>query len=108
MIGDAEGVVAGRGGDNATFLLLRGKQQQRVARPAFFEAAGALEIFQFAKNLHASGFRERDGERARGFDNEAADAFCSGLDIVELNWHLDSKARPFGGVNRGSIKDAER
>jgi len=41
----------------------------------------------------------------KGFDNEAADAFCSGLDIVKLNWHLDSKRGLSAVSTEGLIKD---
>ena len=42
LIGEGLGVIAGRGGDHAAFLLLRRQLGQGVAGSALFKTAGAL------------------------------------------------------------------
>ena len=48
MVGQAEGVVAGRGGDDAP-AASRGRQQhERVAGTPLLERSGALEVVELA------------------------------------------------------------
>ena len=55
MVGQPERMVPRRGRNHPAFLLLGGELHQRIARAAFLEAPGALEILQLAKNAHAGG-----------------------------------------------------
>lgn len=48
MIGEAEGVIAGRGGDDAGAALGVSESQELVASAPLLEAAGHLEMFKFA------------------------------------------------------------
>src|SRR2546428_780114 len=82
-------MIAGGGCDDAALLLVAGKQQQRIARPAFLEAPGALQIFQFAEDFHSRDFRERDGGWTRRLDYVAGDAFGRSLNAPEFDLHWE-------------------
>ncbi len=87
MIGQAKGMVARRGGDDPARLLFGAEGLQRVARAAFFEAAGPLQVFELTENLQAGGFRQRDRERARRRDDVTGDALGGVLDVLEGHGH---------------------
>ena len=59
------------------------EQQQGVARAAFLERAGALEVFQLAEEPHPGDLRERDRLRAGRDVNGPRDARAGGLDVGE-------------------------
>ena len=80
---EAEGVVAGGGGDDAAAGLGGGELGEGVAGAAFFEAAGALEVFLFAVDLGAGEFAEGGRGGARGVDDGAVEAGAGGDDLGE-------------------------
>ncbi len=63
VVGDALRVVAGGGRDHAALALLGREEQQRVARAALLEAAGALQVVELAVDLRAGEMRQRDRRR---------------------------------------------
>ena len=71
VVGEAECVVAGAGRNDATFFSCGRKPEQRVARAALLERAGALEVVEFADDLRPGDLGERNRFRA-GRDNDAA------------------------------------
>lgn len=76
-------MIAGRRSDNAFLFLFVRELDERVAGAAFFKAPGALEIVEFAINLHPGQLAQRDGSRAWRFVNRASNALGRGLDIAE-------------------------
>ena len=72
VIGDALRVVAGRRGDHAALALRRRQLQQRVARAALLEAAGALQVVELAVDVRAGQLRQRDRLDARRLVDAAA------------------------------------
>ena len=74
MIRQAERMIPCRGRDDAEFFLFRRKWQEGIPRAAFLETAGALEVFQFAKNVHARSLGQRNGKRARGLHDVAGNS----------------------------------
>ena len=69
---------------NYPTLLLLGRQlRQSIARPAFFEASGALQVVQFAINLHAGDLAQRNGGRAGRIKDRAFNAAARRFDVIE-------------------------
>ena len=87
---------------NHPTLLLFGRQlREGIARAAFFEASGALQIVQFAINFHAGDFAQWNGGRAGRIKDRAFDAFACRFDIFERH-HTGSIYR---GQTSGNIFD---
>ena len=108
MPGEAERVIAGGSSDHAALALIGRELQQGIARAAFLEAACALEIFEFAINVHPRRFGQRDGGRARGLNYCARDALSGRFDVSELHRHERRKHRGDGNVNRSYMDCAGR
>ena len=83
LVGERLGVIAGRGGDHAFLFCSAEKLREGVARAAFLEAAGALEIVELAINLHPGELAQRDRLRAGRFVNRALDAAGGFFDVVK-------------------------
>ena len=83
VIGDALRVIAGGRGDHAALALLGRQLQQRVARAALLEAAGALQVVELAVDVRAGELRQRDRLDARRVVDAAGDAFPGGFDVGE-------------------------
>src|SRR6266481_1894387 len=76
-------MIASRGRDYSAFFLLRGQLRERIACAAFFEASGALQVVQLAKNLHAGELTQRDRCPTGRVVDCPLDSFPSSLDITE-------------------------
>ena len=83
MIGQAQGVVAGAGGDDAAAALVGGELEEFVAGAAFFEAAGHLEVVELAVDLGVAELGEAEAVGAGGVVDGVADAGAGGLDVGE-------------------------
>ena len=92
MVGDALRVVAGRRRDHAAPALLGREQQQRVARAALLEAAGALQVVELAVDVRAGELRQRDRLDARRQVDAAGDPRAGGFDVGERD-HRASRVR---------------
>ena len=68
LIGERLRVIAGRSRDDAALLLIGRKLRERVARAAFLETSGALQVVELAENLHAGDFAQRNRRRAGRVD----------------------------------------
>src|SRR4051812_39825646 len=101
MIGQSQSVVPGRGGDHSALSLGSIQLKQGIARAAFFKTARALEMFELAKNIHASGFRQRD--RARRWRDPAFDAQRGRLNISKADGHNAILRRPSGSSIEGPV-----
>jgi hypothetical protein len=64
LIGERLRVVASRGGDDATLLLLGRKLRERIARPAFLKTCRALQTLELAEDFHAGDVAQRDRMRS--------------------------------------------
>src|SRR5439155_12077213 len=84
VVSQAERVISGARRDNASLFLLAGQQQQSIAGTAFLKAAGALQVFQLAENLHAGEVRKRNRAGTRRFEHGAGNAAGGSLDVVEV------------------------
>ncbi len=91
VIGDALRVVARRGGDDAATARLRRQPQQRIARAALLEAAGALQVIELAENVRAGELRQRDRFDARRQVHAAGDPRARRLDVGEGQHGGDSR-----------------
>jgi hypothetical protein len=80
VIREAQRVVPGRRGDDAALLLPGFQLQERVARAALLEGAGALEVVEFAEDPRPGDVRQRDGLRAGRHDHPAGEAAAGGAD----------------------------
>jgi hypothetical protein len=67
---------------------------KRIARAAFFEASGALQVIQLAENFHAGDFTERDGGRARRIINRVRNALARRFDVLKRDQAFNSRALP--------------
>lgn len=67
-------MITRRCGNHAALTLLGWEGQQRVARAAFLEAAGPLQILHFAIDLQSGRFRERNAQRARRVNDGSVDS----------------------------------
>ena len=76
-------MIASRGRDYSAFFLLRGQLRERIACAAFFEASGALQVVQLAKNLHAGELTQRDRCPTGRVVDCPLDSFPSSLDITK-------------------------
>ena len=74
MEGDALGVVAGAGGDDAALALGFAQGEQLVERAALLERAGALQVFKLQVQGQAGQFREVMRKLAGRNMNGVADA----------------------------------
>ena len=83
VVGDALRVVARGGGDDAAAARLGGELQQRIARAALLEAAGALQVIELAEDVRAGELRQRNRFDARRQIHAAGDARARGLDVGE-------------------------
>ena len=83
MISEAERVIAGGSRDDAALALARVELEQRIARAALLERAGALEVVEFAEDPRARDLGERNGLRAGRLDHAAGDAAAGGADVGE-------------------------
>ena len=82
LIGERLRVIAGGGGDDASLFLLGRKLDEGVARAAFLETAGALEVIELAVNLHPGELAQRDRMRAGRFVDGAFDSLRGFFDVV--------------------------
>jgi hypothetical protein len=64
VVGDALGVVAGAGCDDAALCLVGGQGCDFVERSAFFEAAGHLQVFKLEEDALRGHAREHLGAHA--------------------------------------------
>jgi hypothetical protein len=83
VIGDALGVIAGRCGNDAALPRVGRELQQRVARAAFLETAGALQVIELAINVRAGELRKRDRFDAGRVVDASRDPVACGFDIGE-------------------------
>jgi len=83
----------------------RRQLQQGVARAAFLETAGALEIFLFAKNLAPSQLAEGRGLHAGRALNHAIQAGAGGDNVGQRDF---GEVRVFHNGFIGLIKNPER
>ena len=81
--GDALGVVAGAGGDDAALALGFAQREQLVERAALFEGAGALQVFKLQVQRQAGQLGEMMRELAGRDVDGVADARARGLDAGE-------------------------
>ena len=81
MVGQPEGVVARGGRDHPALARPVVQQQQGVARAAFLERPGALEVLQLAINPRPGRLRERDALRTGRDHDGPRDAAAGGLDV---------------------------
>src|SRR5690606_9068292 len=108
VIGQGLGVVAGRGGDDAALLLVRGQLQQPVQGAALLEAAGEVQIVELDPDLGAGQLRQA----ARVTDGRAVDLTGDTLlrrpDVVDGDGHEVPKfivaglCRPVSGASCGT------
>ena len=75
--------VSSGSSDDAALCLLGQKLGEGVVRAAFLEAAGALEVVEFAENLHPGELAQRDRLGTGRLVNGALDALGRGFDIGE-------------------------
>ena len=66
MVGEAQGVIAGAGSDDAVFFLFGGELEELVAGAAFLEAAGHLEVVELAVDFGRRRAWRGRGSRGRG------------------------------------------
>ena len=85
-------VACGSSDDPALLLIVR-QLCKRIARAAFFEASGALQVIQLAENFHASDFTERDGARRRRITNRLRNAFARRFDVLKCDQAFNSRAQ---------------
>ena len=83
LIGQGLGVVAGGGRDDAALLLFRRQLREGVARAAFLEAAGALQVLELAENLHARDLAQRNRRLAGRIINRAIDSLPCLFDVFQ-------------------------
>ena len=81
--GDALGVVAGAGGDDAAVTLHLAEGEQLVERATLFEGAGELEVFKLQVQRQTGQFGELVGELAGRNVDGVADARAGCLDAGE-------------------------
>jgi hypothetical protein len=81
VIGDAQRMIGRRRGHDAAAALLGVKLLQRVARAAFLEAAGALQVVELAKNVRAGQLRQPDRLDAGRHVDSARDSLARGFDV---------------------------
>jgi len=74
MIGQPEGMVAGRGCYNSTTTLGRGELQEGIAGAAPFEGSRALLVVEFAEYLSAGEFGQRNRFETGGDHHPICDA----------------------------------
>src|SRR5579864_2187206 len=84
-------------------MLRRRKLQQRIARAAFLEGAGALQIIELAMDVRAGELRQRNRLDAWRFVDAAAYALARGFDVGDRK-HVSpagpsqgTDPRPLGG-----------
>ena len=87
-------MVACRSGDDPALLLLTRQLCKRIARSAFLEAPGALQVIQFAENFHAGDFAQRNGGRTRRIINRARNSFARRFDVLKCDQAFNSRAQP--------------
>ena len=83
LIGEGLGVIAGGGRDDAALLLFRRQLRQGVARAAFLEAAGALQVLELAENFHARDLAQRNRRLAGRIINRALDSLPRLFDVLQ-------------------------
>jgi hypothetical protein len=87
VIGQAQGMVAGRGRNHSTKALLVVEQKQRVACPPLLEAAGALQIIELAIDVRAADFSQRNRLGTRRKINPIGDAMLGADDVGQRELH---------------------
>ena len=105
VVRDALRVVAGRRRDDAAPALLGREQQQRVARAALLEAAGALQVVELAVDVRAGELRQRDRLDAGRVVDAAGDARARGLDVGERDHRERRPADQNGSAMPGFAAD---
>ncbi len=93
VVSEAEGVVAGRGGDNTAGALLGVETEEGMARAALFEGTRALEVVAFQPEFHAGNFRECRCNEARRESKPGREATAGGFYVSE------AEGRSGGGVH---------
>jgi len=77
------GMVACGGGNDSAFLLVRRQLCQRVARAAFLEASGSLQVVELTENFLSGDSAQGDRRRTRRIINRARDALARRFDILK-------------------------
>lgn len=87
VIGQPQGVVAGRSRDHALPPLLFTQEQQGIAGPAFLEAASPLQVVELAIGPAVSNLRERNRLRTRRQIDPSRNALFRFDDIAKSHVH---------------------
>ena len=83
LVGEGLRVIARRSRNDAPLLLIGWKLRERVARAAFLETSGALQVVELAENFHAGDFAQRNRWRTRRIINRAFNAIARLLDVLK-------------------------
>ena len=104
MVGDPLCMVAGGRRDHAALALFGRELQERVARAALLEAAGALQVVELAVDMRAGEPRQRYRFNARREVDAARDAFTRSFDVGESDHRgvLAGQRPRRPGIGRGS------
>ena len=87
-------MVARRGGNDSTLLLVTRQLCQCIARAPFLEASRTLQVVQLAENLHAGDVAQRNGGRTWGIINRVRNSFARRFDVLKCDQAFNSRVLP--------------
>ena len=87
-------MVARRGGNDSTLLLVTRQLCQRIARAPLLEASRALKVVELAGNFHAGDVTQRNGVRTRRIINRVRNSFARRFDVLKCDQAFNSRALP--------------
>ena len=88
LVGERLGVIARGGRDHAAFLLVGRQLRESVARAAFLETAGALQVVELAENFHPGDLAQRNRRLAGRIIDRAFDSLPRLFDVFERDHAL--------------------
>src|SRR5437870_9945540 len=83
LVSERLSVVAGGRSGDAAFFLVVGQLREGIARAAFLETSGALQVVELAVDLHAADLAQCDGRRTWRIEDRAGDTFARGSNVIE-------------------------
>src|ERR1700722_4775918 len=100
MIRNAQRVIASRRGDDAGRFLRIRQQEKFIPRPAFLEAAGHLQVIEFAIDVAFAEPAERKRIRTWTVVDRVFNAIARGEDLIERDrqggWERHADVVPDG------------